>query len=232
MRQTLAIALCTVVGSCVWAQDPKAFEGAWTGSFIHDNQPPRVWTYVFENIQGNTCTGFFWTVNRHPWSKCEIKDGEIFAYTGPTNYLTITGKVISSTQLQLGWHAQKETHSFVATKQPPEFMKTMVDPTEVAGVERTHMGIYRALSDLIMQNLKKNDLAMAAKLSRIMEIAWDRGESDLNTKSKQTWGAIDAAMDKFILPIIDYKKTKPDPATQDAAYHTFLDKLKEGEQIK
>jgi hypothetical protein len=219
------------LGSCVGAQDPNAFEGAWAGSFTHNNQP-RNFVYVFEKIQGTTCSGFFWTVNQHAWTKCEIKDGQISAYAGSPPVLTVTGKAISSTELQLTWHAQKQIYSFFATKQTTEFRRTLIDPTEVAGVERQHMGIYRALSELIMDSFKKKDFATAAKLSRIMEISWDRGETELNTKSRQTWGQIDAAMDKFILPIIDYKKTMPDVSNVTAAYQTFLEKLKDGEQVK
>ncbi len=249
MKHTLPVVLCLLVAPCLWAQsskDPKGFEGAWIGSFIHHNQPPRTWTYVFEDVHDNTCTGFFWTGTRHLWTRCEIKDGEITVYSGGKTP-TVTGRILSPTQLELGWHAwavqtaaereagappRPEIHTFIATKQPPEYVQTLVDPTHVAGVDRSRMGVYRALAELIVDSVKKNDLETAAKLSRILEIAWDRGETELNTKSPKIWGGIDAAMDAFVLPIIAYQKTPPDAAKIDAACRAFLDTLKRADSAK
>jgi hypothetical protein len=228
------------------SKDPKGFEGAWTGSFIHHGQPPRTWTYVFENIHENTCRGFWWNGQRHPWAWCVIKDGEISAAGDPQQKTpTVSGRILSSTQLELGWHAtraptdaeraagvqapQPDIHKFVATKQPAGYANTLIDPTQIGGVDRGHMGIYRTLADLMVENMKKGDLVSAAKLGRVLEIAWDRGEEGLHTKSPQVWGGIDAAMDEFVLPVIGYQKAAPDPAKVDAACKVFVAKLKDAE---
>src|SRR5258708_4619258 len=131
MKSLLPTVLCLFLTPTLWAQDPKGFEGAWVGSssMTHKSQSPKVapdfgvaaLTYVFENIHDNTCTGFFWYGARHPWVKCEIKDGEITAYTEESNPI-ITGKIISATQLELAWHGLAPTlATFIATKQPPEY---------------------------------------------------------------------------------------------------------------
>jgi hypothetical protein len=251
-RSMLIVIPCLVIGSGLFAQeskDPRGFEGAWTGSFIHHGQPPRTWTYVFENIHDNTCTGFIWRGStRSPWAWCVIKDGEISA-AGDAKQTTpsVSGRILSPTQLELGWHAttaptdaeraagvkpQPEIHKFVATKQPAGYAKTLVDPTQIAGVDRSHMGVYRALADLIVEMMKKGDLATSAKLCRILNISWDRGESDLDTKLPKVWGGVDGAMDALILPIMAYEQAKPDAAKVDVAYKAYLGKLKEAEAAK
>jgi hypothetical protein len=251
-RSLLMVIPCLLIASGLWAQpskDPRGFEGAWTGSFIHHGQAPRNWTYVFQNIHDNTCTGYMWNgTKRTPWARCVIKDGEISLYYMPTGTTpNFSGRILSPTQLEMDVHAttaptaaeraagvksQPEIHKFIATKEPPDIVKTHVDPTQTGGVDRTHMGVYRALADLIMENLKRGDMVSAAKLARILEISWDRGEEDLHTKSPQVWGGIDTAMDDFVLPIIGYQKAAPDPAKVDAARQAFGAKLKDAETTK
>jgi hypothetical protein len=102
----------------------------------------------------------------------------------------------------------------------------------VSGVNRSHMGIYRALAELAVDNVKRNDLASAAKIARILEVTWDRAESDLQAKSKQTWDRVDGALDAFVLPIRSYQKTPPDPTKVDATYRAFLEQLKQADTEK
>jgi hypothetical protein len=251
-RSMLMVIPCLLIATGLWAQqskDPKGFEGVWTGSFIHHGQAPRNWTYVFENIHDNTCSGYMWNgTKRTPWVKCVIKDGEISVYFIPAQTTpTFSGRILSPTQLELGAHAttaptaaeraagvtsQPEIHKFIATKQPADIVKTHVEATQTGGVDRTHMGVYRALADLIRDSMKRGDMVSAAKLARILEIGWDRGEGDLHTKSPQVWGGIDTAMDEFVLPIIGYQKAAPDEAKVDAARKAFVAKLKDADAAK
>ena len=56
-------------------------------------------------------------------------------------------------------------------------------------------------------------------------MAWDTREKALQKKSPDLWGQIDKAMDGFIKPLQD---KSPDPAKVQAAYDTFIAKLKLG----
>jgi hypothetical protein len=93
-------------------------------------------------------------------------------------------------------------------------------------VDNTKMGSYRALAELSHQAFLKGDNATAAVLARILERTWDKGEGDLRKSSPDTWSQIDSSMDGFIKPIMAYASTAPDPAKVEAAYSTFLEKLK------
>ena len=119
-------------------------------------------------------------------------------------------------------------------------------PTQTAGVDNTRMGAYRALAQLTLNAFqtgagctcspqRASDTATAAMLARILERTWDQGEWH-NTGEKSYCKAnhaicapIDEALDAFIDPIMGETKTAPDAASVQAAYNTFLDKLKQAE---
>ena len=99
-------------------------------------------------------------------------------------------------------------------------------------MDRSHLGIYHTLADLVEENLKRSDYATAAKISRILKVAWDRAEIGLRAKSRHKWGAICAAMDEFIKSIHTYKKVPPDPTKSDVAYHRMCGQLKQADAEK
>lgn len=107
-------------------------------------------------------------------------------------------------------------------------------PSQTAGVDNTKMGAYRALAELSFQAFQKGDSAAAAKLARILERTWDKGEEGGGERSlakinNDLFEQIDSAMDAFIKPLIAYEKSVPDPAKVEAAYTSFLEKLKQAD---
>jgi hypothetical protein len=107
-------------------------------------------------------------------------------------------------------------------------------PSQTAGVDNTKMGAYRALAELSFQAFQKGDNATAAKLARILERTWDKGEEgggerSLAKTNNELFELIDNAMDAFIKPLIGFEKSTPDPAKVGAAYTAFLEKLKQGD---
>jgi len=104
-----------------------------------------------------------------------------------------------------------------------------VDPAGPITVDNTKMGSYRALAELSYQAFQKGDSPTAAVLARILERTWDKGEGDLRKISPDTWSQIDSSMDGFIKPVMAYASTAPDPRKVEAAYKTFLEKLKQAD---
>jgi hypothetical protein len=107
-------------------------------------------------------------------------------------------------------------------------------PSQTAGVDNSKMGAYRALAELSFQAFRKGDTASSAKLARILERTWDKGEEgggerSLAKTNKELFEQIDNAMDAFIKPLIGYEKSTPDPAKIEAAYAAFLEKLKQAD---
>lgn len=107
-------------------------------------------------------------------------------------------------------------------------------PTQTAGVDNGKMGAYRALAELTYQAFEKGDNATAAKLARILERTWDKGEEgggerSLAKTNAELFEQTDEAMDAFIKPLIGYEKSLPDRSKVDAAYHVFLEKLKQAD---
>jgi hypothetical protein len=102
-------------------------------------------------------------------------------------------------------------------------------PAAQVTVDDTKMGSYRALAELSYQAFQKGDNATAAVLARILERTWDKGEGDLRKSSPDTWSQIDSSMDGFIKPVMNYARSAPDPAKIEAAYKTFLEKLKQAD---
>jgi hypothetical protein len=103
------------------------------------------------------------------------------------------------------------------------------EPAAPITVDNTKMGSYRALAELSYQAFEKGDNAMAAVLARILERTWDKGEGDLRKSSPDTWSQIDSSMDGFIKPVMAYGSAAPDPRKVEAAYTTFLEKLKQAD---
>jgi hypothetical protein len=106
--------------------------------------------------------------------------------------------------------------------------------TQVAGVDNSRMGAYRALAQLSFQALKNGDAATAAELARILERTWDAAEEgggprSLEVTNKDSFEQIDEAMDTFIKPLIHYTTKAPDPEAVKRAYEDFLNKLKQGD---
>jgi hypothetical protein len=106
--------------------------------------------------------------------------------------------------------------------------------TQIAGVENTKMGAYRALADLALQAFQKGDSATAAELARILERTWDAaeehgGEASLLKRDKDLFEQIDQAMDAFIKPLIHYATQPPSAPAVQAAYNDYLGKLKQGD---
>jgi hypothetical protein len=106
--------------------------------------------------------------------------------------------------------------------------------TQVAGVDNTPMGAYRALAQLSFQAFQKGDMATAAELARILERTWDGAEEgggprSLVVKNKDLFEQLDGAMDVFIKPVIHYSTKAPDTAAVRAAYDDFIEKLKKGD---
>ena len=102
-------------------------------------------------------------------------------------------------------------------------------PAARVTVDDTKMGSYRALAELSYQAFQKGDNATAAVLARILERTWDKGEGDLRKSSPDTWSQIDSSMDGFIKPVMNYARSAPEPAKVEAAYKTFLEKLKQAD---
>jgi hypothetical protein len=108
--------------------------------------------------------------------------------------------------------------------------------TQIAAVDNTKMGAYRALAQLCFQAYKRGDDATAAELARILERTWDAveeqgGPNSLGIKKKRLFEQIDEAMDVFIKPVIHYAITAPDPVAVTAAYNDFLRKLRQGDEL-
>jgi hypothetical protein len=107
-------------------------------------------------------------------------------------------------------------------------------PTEIAGVENTKMGAYRALAQLAFHEFQKGDKAIAAELARILEKTWDAaeehgGEVSLGKRNESLFEQIDEAMDAFIKPVIQYAAQTPNPAAVQMAYSEYLKQLQQGE---
>jgi hypothetical protein len=107
--------------------------------------------------------------------------------------------------------------------------------SQVAGVDNTSMGPYRALAQLSFEAFQRKDARTAAELSRILERTWDAAEehggaNSLGIRNKQLFEEIDEAMDAFIKPIIHYTTETPDTLAVTTAYKVFLSKLKQGDE--
>jgi len=107
--------------------------------------------------------------------------------------------------------------------------------TQVAGVDNTRMGAYRALAQMSYQAFQKGDKATAAELARVLERVWDQGEWHNTSEgsyckaNRPVCQPIDKAMDAFIDPIIHSSTKAPDSAAVQTAYNAFLDKLKQAD---
>jgi hypothetical protein len=112
---------------------------------------------------------------------------------------------------------------------PCEAQKTVIERS--AGVDNTNMGAYRALAELSFQAFQKGDREMAAKLAKILERTWDRGEEiggpqSLGSQNRNLFEQIDQSMDDFIKPLLHYATKAPTADVVEPAYKAFLDALK------
>lgn len=103
--------------------------------------------------------------------------------------------------------------------------------SQVAGVDNTKMGPYRALAQLAFNFSQKGDNATAATLAKILERTWDKsedygGDTALSRTNKALFEEIDKAMDQFVGQLIDHPNSAPDAARLKAAYTSYLEKLK------
>lgn len=97
-------------------------------------------------------------------------------------------------------------------------------------LDNSKTGVYKALAQLVLESFKKGDMQTAAVLGRILDRTWDQieenGEHGLNKTNSKLFEDVDEAMDAFIKPIIHYQQKAPDPASVEAAYRTYVEKLK------
>jgi hypothetical protein len=105
---------------------------------------------------------------------------------------------------------------------------------QTAGVDDSKMGPYRALAQLSYAASQTGDNALAAKLARILERNWDKaedygGETALSKTNHALFDEIDKAMDRFISPLVAHPTSAPDTALLKAAYHAYLEKLKQAD---
>jgi hypothetical protein len=110
---------------------------------------------------------------------------------------------------------------------------------QIAGVEMTRMGAYRALARLTYQAFQKGDNVTAAELATILNRTWDQGEWHNQTDGPDgSWckanhaacKGIDLAMDLFLRPVVRYNTEPVDPAAVKSAYHNYLLALKKADE--
>jgi hypothetical protein len=117
------------------------------------------------------------------------------------------------------------------------FTFSLISLTSILAAQKEHVtlensktGVYRAVAQLMFRSFKEGDVDTAATLGRILDHTWDQieenGEHGLNKTNTKLFEDIDEAMDAFIKPIIHYQQKTPDPASVEAAYRTYLEKLK------
>ena len=88
-----------------------------------------------------------------------------------------------------------------------------------------NMTPYRNMASETLKAFKAHDLATARKRAKDLETMWDKNEKALKKASPEVWKQIDDAMDAFIKPLSD---KAPDADKVQAAYDTFIEKLKLG----
>jgi hypothetical protein len=102
---------------------------------------------------------------------------------------------------------------------------------QVAGVDNTKMGAYRALAQVAFAAFQKGDTATAGQLARVLERLWDKaedygGDTALKKTNADLFEEIDKAMDQFVTPLMNAAKTPPEAAKVKAAYNAYLEALK------
>ena len=102
---------------------------------------------------------------------------------------------------------------------------------QVAGVDNTKMGAYRALAQVAFAAFQKGDTATAGQLARVLERLWDKaedygGDTALKKTNADLFEQIDKAMDQFVTPLMNSAKAPPDAAKVKAAYNAYLEALK------
>lgn len=107
--------------------------------------------------------------------------------------------------------------------------------TQIAGVDDTKMGAYRALARLSFEAPQKGDVTTALTLALILERSWGKAEGGNEGKgailnnNEPLFREIDNAMDQFIKPMMDYSVEAPDPENVKAKFDDYLAKLKQND---
>lgn len=94
----------------------------------------------------------------------------------------------------------------------------------IANVDRTILGVYRAMAQIAFEFHEKKDDTNAAKEARILMLVWSIQEDQLEP-SLGSWRAIDHAMDAFAKPLVASDKIPLNDADVKAAYRAYLDQL-------
>lgn len=109
-------------------------------------------------------------------------------------------------------------------------------PSQIAGVEQTKTGAYRALADLSYQAFQRGDYTTAAKIARSLERTWDKGEEDGGENAvyrvdPELFRKIDKALDAFIQPLIEYSTKIPAASNVQTSYETFVNSLRQADNL-
>jgi hypothetical protein len=105
---------------------------------------------------------------------------------------------------------------------------------QIAGVDNTKMGPYRALAQVAYAASQKGEYGTAATLAKVLERTWDKGEDyggdmALSKTNHALFEEIDKAMDQFVNLLIDHPTSAADPTRLKAAYSAYLEKLKQAD---
>lgn len=159
---------------------------------------------------------------RDAFSCYRVRGAERFAeVTSVANRMRTTARILLAAALGLVWAAAIAP---AGTAQEQHAAQT-------GGVENNKMGPYRALAQLAYSAFEKGDNAKAAELAHILERVWDKsedygGDTALSKTNASLFKQIDAAMDGFINPLMDYAKKAPDKAKVKAAYDAYQQRLR------
>jgi hypothetical protein len=150
-------------------------------------------------------------------------------------YINPINKEYSMNRLASQTFAAVWVVGFLVCATPQLSMAVDAKPASVAGVDNAPMGAYRSLAQMSFEAFQAGDPTRAAKLARILERTWDKGEEyggdrALSKKNKALFEQIDAAMDAFIKPIIHAEIKSPDLVATKAAYEAFVTKLSQADQ--
>jgi hypothetical protein len=105
---------------------------------------------------------------------------------------------------------------------------------QTAGVNNTKMGPYRALAQVAYATSQKGQYATAATLAKVLERTWDKGEDyggdmALSKTNHALFEDIDKAINQFVTLLVDHPTSAADPVRVKAAYHAYLEKLKQAD---
>jgi hypothetical protein len=99
----------------------------------------------------------------------------------------------------------------------------------IAGVDRTSLGVYRALAQVAFELDQKKDYPDAAKLARVLMLVWASQEHDLEPRL-DAWRTIDQAMDAFAKPLVAFDAVPLHQQEVEATFHRYLDELQKADR--